>query len=101
MLEQLVVYAPLDARAFNDQDRLLVTAKPPELRDPQRALTCVQRAMTIRPEVANYVDTYVDVLLALDRRDEALARIRRVLTTLPPDSPGVTHFRQRLEALER
>lgn len=100
ILEQLVVYAPLNAQAFNDLARLLVTAEPRELRDPQRALARIERAMKLRPEVANYVDTYVDVLLALGRRDEALVEIHKVLGSLPADSPGVTHFRTRLEQLE-
>ncbi|HUU85934.1 MAG TPA: DUF1736 domain-containing protein [Phycisphaerae bacterium] len=100
ILKQLVIYAPVNAQAFNDLAHLLVTAEPADLRNPQRALQCARRAMSLRPEVANYVATYVDVLLALGRRDEALTEIRKVLATLPPDSPGVEHFQKQLERME-
>jgi Flp pilus assembly protein TadD len=101
ILEQIVAYAPLDARALNELARCLVTAEPPDLRDPARALECIKRAMALRPEVANYVDTYVDVLLAFDQKEGAVAVIHKVLSTLPPASPGAIHFRKRLAELQQ
>jgi len=101
ILEQLVRHRPLEAAAFDLLGRCLLTAEPPELRDPQRALDAARQAIRLRPEIANYVDTLADALLALGRRAEAIDAIEEVLETLPPDSPGVAHFRGKLEQINR
>ncbi len=100
ILEQLLVHRPFEATAHHLLARYLLLADPPARRDPQRALDSVQRAIALRPEIANYIDTQADALLALGRRREAVDAIRRVLQTLPADSPGVAHFRQRLAQIE-
>ena len=101
LLEQFVGYRPREAQAFDALARYLLEAQPVELRDPRRALQCIRRAMELRPEIANYVVTLADALLALGRPAEAADAIRQVIPELPPDSPGVDYLSKRLEQIEK
>jgi len=100
LLDQLVRIRPREHRAFPTLARHLIEAEPVELRDEPRALECVRTAMRLQPEIANYVETLAEVLLALDRPAEAADAIRRVITELPPDSTGVRHLTDRLTEME-
>ncbi len=98
--EKLLQSRPGTAAAHDRLAQWLITASPPKLRDPQRALAHAERARAIEPAIANYAATHADVLAALGRTQEALDLLRRTLGTLPPESPGVPELRRRLEALE-
>ena len=96
---QFVRHRPTHAPAFDRLARWLLSAEPPELRDPRRALEYARQARRLKPEVANYALTLVDALMAVGQTAEATALIHQTLESLPADSPGIPEFRRRLEQL--
>jgi tetratricopeptide (TPR) repeat protein len=83
----LEAFVAMNARAAVARNNLawyLLTAEPPELRDPQRALPYAKEAVKLQPAAGDFLDTYLSVLLALGRRDEA----RRVLEERVPQIPA-------------
>ncbi|MFQ5490500.1 MAG: phospholipid carrier-dependent glycosyltransferase [Phycisphaerae bacterium] len=99
LVRQFVGFRPTNVRALNQLAGWLIEAEPASLRNPQEALELIRRARRLAPNIANYAATEVDVLTALGRNDEAVALIREQLALLPPDSPGVAHFQERLARL--
>lgn len=75
------------AAARNNLAWSLLTAQPPELRDPVRALPYAEQAITIAPGQADYIDTYITALMALDRRDDAQRELERLLPTVQAGDP--------------
>jgi hypothetical protein len=90
-------------RAHNDLAMFLISA--PEglrrepggrpVRDPERALLHAEEAVRLQPRDGAIRDTLVQVLLALGRRDEAVAELRRALEEIPAADP----YRPQLQAM--
>ncbi len=99
VLRQLVEQYPLAATALNNLAWCLLTAEPPELRDPQAALRYAETALRLRPRQGGIIDTCVAALLALQRRDEARALLERSLPHVPPDDPSRPDLETRLKEL--
>jgi hypothetical protein len=89
------------AAARNNLAWYLITARPPELRDPIRALPMARQAVEIDPGQPDDIDTLVSVLVASDRHDEAVATLRELLSTVDPGHPQRQGLVDRLEVLER
>jgi tetratricopeptide (TPR) repeat protein len=100
LVGEFVRFRPAHASAFDNLARWLLSAEPPELRDPQRALQCAREAHRLKPEVANYIATLVDALIATGQTQEARVLIDDTINTLPPDSPGISEFEKRLRQLD-
>lgn len=95
ILEEFVAsheHAPV---ARNSLAWYLITAEPVELRDPRRALPHAERAVALEPTAGDFLDTYVSVLLALGRTEDATRVLRERLPGIPEDDP------YRAELLER
>jgi len=73
--------------ALNNLAWYLITAEPASLRNPAEALTYSQRAVALDPRHGTVIDTHVDVLTALGRKQEAVQEIRRALEVIPTDDP--------------
>lgn len=81
-IEWLEAHAPLDRNAATVRNNLawyLLTADPPELRDPARACRYAAEAVEIEPAVADLLDTYLAALHAAGRGAEAAAVLERRL----------------------
>ncbi|MGE0480696.1 MAG: hypothetical protein AB7Q17_09515 [Phycisphaerae bacterium] len=87
VLEAWIARQPRSANARNNLAWLLITAAPESLRDPLRAIEHARAAVALAPGAGDYVDTYVDALLAAQRRDEARRELDRLLPTLPALDP--------------
>ena len=94
LLDEFVRHPAHDdaAGARNNLAWYLLTAQPPDLRDPQRALPLAERAVTLQPGQADYIDTYVTALMAVGKRSEA----RAYLETWLPRIPQANRFRKDL-----
>ena len=90
--EPVLDLGPQTATAYNNLAWYLLVAQPPELRDPQRALRYAERAVAIKPAAGDFLDTYVSVLQALGRVEDA----RRVLDAALPMIPASDQFRDGL-----
>ncbi len=101
ILEHFVRLSPLAIDARNALAWHLVTAQPPTLRDPRRALEHAQVVLRYAPQVPEYVDTYVEVLLALGRRPDAVAALEKWLASVPPTQPGREKLAARLASLRQ
>jgi len=89
-IEQLEAHVPLNRNAATARNNLawyLVTADPPELRDPVRACRYASEAVELEPAAADFLDTYLTALTAAGRA----AEVRRVLRERAGgiDDPGV------------
>jgi len=93
LLEKLLQYQPTSWEAQNNLASYLIEAKPPELRDPERALEHARMARKLNPHGAAPLETLVAVLVALGRREEALRTLTQALPDIRPDDP----FRPLLE----
>ena len=89
------------AGARNNLAWYLITAYPPALRDPARALAFARQAVEIQPGQADSIDTLIAVLVALDRHDEAITTLRQLLPTVGAEDPGRPGLIATLAALER
>jgi tetratricopeptide (TPR) repeat protein len=81
-IEWLEAHAPLDRNAATVRNNLawyLLTADPPELRDPARACRYAAEAVEIEPAAADLLDTYLAALHAAGRGAEAAAVLERRL----------------------
>ncbi len=88
LLREYVKVRPRAAAAHHYLSRYLLTAEPPTLRDPRRALEYAQTAVRLEPIRAVYVDTYITALLALGRDSEATRELERLVPGIPVDDPG-------------
>lgn len=79
----------------------LITAEPPTLRDAEKALTHARAACAAEPAAGDILDTYVRVLLALDRRSEAIRVLGTALPDIPDNDPFKRDLRGQLEVLRR
>jgi tetratricopeptide (TPR) repeat protein len=100
LLRRLVDINPLAATAHNNLAWYLITAEPADLRDPQAARTHAEQAVRLRPEEPEFLDTYVSVLMALDRKDEATRALRDRLPQIPETEPRRADLVKRLSELE-
>ncbi len=101
LLKLLIERRPGSAEALNNLAWYLITAEPPELRDPVQALRYAREAMELQPQSGAIVDTHVAVLLALGQTEQAIACLQKALPRLQPDDPFLNTLRQRLEQLQQ
>ncbi len=98
--EDLLPDAPT---VYNNLAWYLLTATPPELRDPARALRYAERALELDGRsgrvTGDYLDTYVSILEALGRRAEARRALETNLPRLDPNDPQRTPLERRRDAL--
>lgn len=99
ILEGFVRESPLAVDARNALAWHLVTAQPSALRNPRRALEHMQSVLRQAPHVPEYLDTYVEVLLALGQRAEAMTTLEHWLGRAPAELPGREKLAARLAAL--
>ena len=87
LLASYVDAAPGAPGACNNLAWYLITATPESLRDPARALPYAERAVSLAPQEPDHWDTLASVLLALDRRAEAVQAFEQGLAAVPADHP--------------
>jgi len=85
--------------ALNNLAWYLITAEPASLRNPAEALTYSQRAVALDPRHGTVIDTHVDVLTALGRKQEAVQEVRRALEIIPADDPARPALADKLRRL--
>jgi tetratricopeptide (TPR) repeat protein len=86
-LRKVVLQNAERVMALNNLAWYLITAEPASLRNPAEALTYSQRAVALDPRNGTVIDTHVDVLTALGRKQEAVQEIRHALEVIPSDDP--------------
>ncbi|HNQ23647.1 MAG TPA: DUF1736 domain-containing protein [Phycisphaerae bacterium] len=101
VLQRHLAGHPTSAAAHNNLAWYLLTSPAPEVYDPAAALPHAGEAMRLDPGKADVIDTYVSVLLALGRHNEALTALRRGLPAVPPDDPALPELQRKLRALEK
>jgi len=101
ILRTLVRYRPDSLLAQNNLAVYLIEAKPPSLRDPREALDHARKALAMAPCNGSVLDTYVQVLLALGRTDQARTVLQQRLGMLRPDDPYLAPLRRKLETLQK
>ncbi len=99
MLKKLVAAQPRAASARNNLAWYLITADPPELRDPALALEHAKAAISLESGQGDFVDTYISALVALGRIDEARNELRRLLPTIPAADPQRAYLAAKLGGL--
>ena len=99
LLRQHVAKHPLAATARNNLAWYLLTAEPPELRDPHAALGYAEAALELQPQRGGIIDTYVEALLALDRRAEAREVLEQSLPRVSADDPDRPELQKKLAQL--
>ena len=101
LLKQFVANYPLAATARNNLAWYLLKAEPPDLRNPDAALRYAEEALALRPDLGGILDTYVESLLALGRREDALAALRRLLPAIPAGDPHRAELERKAEKLRQ
>lgn len=99
LLKDFVHKHPLAATARNNLAWYLLRAQPPELRDPEAALRYATQAVELQPDLGGVIDTYVEALLVLNRRDEARDVLQRSLSGIPADDPHRRGLEKKLKDL--
>ena len=94
-LEAYLAEHPESAMAKNNLAWCLITAGPPSLCDPQRALWLAEQAVVQKPTVAAILDTYVEVLLTLGRAAEARQTLQDGWPRIPTDDPDREYLREK------
>ncbi len=87
LLAEFVARRPREATARNNLAWYLITAEPAGLRDAATALRHAKSAIRLAPGQGDFVDTYISVLIELNRRDEVVRELRRLLPTLGEADP--------------
>ena len=82
--EASLVLSPDNADALNNLAWLLATSPSPELKDPRRALSLAQRAITLR-KAPHIFDTLAECLFANGRIQEAIEMETKALSLNPDD----------------
>ncbi len=75
--------------------------KSPASRDLSAALRYAEEAIALSPGQGDFIDTYVTVLLELDRRSEAARALQRLLPTIHSNDPYRSPLADKLEQLTR
>jgi hypothetical protein len=101
LLDRLVIASPRAATPHNNLAWYLLSAEPVELRNTESALRHAQAAIGLAPGQGDFVDTYVAALLALNRRDEAIREIQRLLPGLRADDPYRVELAVKLADLQQ
>jgi len=101
LLSEHVAEKPTSATALNNLALYLVIAEPDSLRDPHGALPYIKAAHRMQPDQGDIVDTYLSVLLALDRKEEAIELLRRSLPIISPTDPCHRELASKLDQLSR
>jgi len=98
-LENFVARHPDAAVAHNNLAWYLLTATPPELRDPQRAVTLAARAVQLQADAADFLDTYISALEATDQHQIACQVLADCLPRIRADDPQRAALQRRLTEL--
>jgi Flp pilus assembly protein TadD len=104
LLTQLVRNHPLSTTALNDLAWCLITAQPPELRDPVLAVQYAREAVRQDPSEVAILDTYVRALVAAGQHAEAQTVLERRLDSVPVDHDlrrGLVELLQELQTSGR
>lgn len=75
--------------------------KSPASRDLAAALRYAEEAIALSPGQGDFIDTYITVLLELDRKPEAARALQRLLPTIQANDPYRSRLADKLEQLTR
>jgi arylsulfatase A-like enzyme/Flp pilus assembly protein TadD len=96
-LRELVRAQPERASAINDLAWLLATSEDPAFRKPDEAVALAERAVSLRPSEASYLDTLSHACEAAGDLDKAKDAMRRAVQAAPDDA----EMKRRLDELEK
>jgi len=98
-LETFIARHPDAAIAHNNLAWYLLTATPPELRDPQRAVTLAARAVQLQADAGDFLDTYIRALEATGQHRAACDVLMDRLPRIRADDPQRPALQRRLAEL--